>query len=74
MAICITGGSSGIGRAIAERFAGRGSLSMPTVSSVAPWHLLAPRRIVECYFGVYDFDLLHGKVLHDYLEDDEMWG
>lgn len=54
-------------------FAGRGSLSMPTVSSVDPWHLLAPQRILECYFGVYDFDLPHGKVIHNYLEDEEMW-
>ncbi|HEX2393323.1 MAG TPA: acetoacetate decarboxylase family protein [Solirubrobacterales bacterium] len=54
-------------------FAGRGSLTMDTVSSVDPWHLLAPRRIVACYFGVYDFDLPHGKVIHDYLDDEEMW-
>jgi acetoacetate decarboxylase len=54
-------------------FAGRGSLSFPTVSSVDPWHLVAPKRIVECYFGVYDFDLPHGKVIHDYLQEDEIW-
>jgi acetoacetate decarboxylase len=54
-------------------FAGRGSLTMDTVSSVDPWHLLAPTKIVECYFGVYDFDLPHGRVIHNYLEDEEMW-
>jgi acetoacetate decarboxylase len=54
-------------------WAGRGSLTMDTVSSVDPWHLLAPKRIVDCYFGVYDFDLPHGKVIHNYLEDEEMW-
>ena len=49
-------------------FAGRGSLTIPDRSpSVDPWHLLAPKRIVDCYFGVYDFDLPHGKVIHDYL-------
>jgi hypothetical protein len=46
---------------------------MNTVSSVDPWHLLAPKRIVDCYFGVYDFDLPHGRVVHNYLEDEEMW-
>jgi acetoacetate decarboxylase len=54
-------------------FAGRGGLSFPQVSSVDPWHLLAPKRIKECYFGVYDFDLPHGKVIHDYLGQDEIW-
>jgi acetoacetate decarboxylase len=54
-------------------FAGRGSLSMPTVSTVDPWHLLAPTRVLDCYFGVYDFDLPHGRVIHDYLEDDSIW-
>lgn len=54
-------------------FAGRGSLTMDTVSTVDPWHLLAPRKIVDCYFGIYDFDLHHGKVIRNYLDDKEMW-
>ncbi|MBS1843304.1 MAG: acetoacetate decarboxylase family protein [Actinobacteria bacterium] len=54
-------------------FAGRGSLSIPTVSTVDPWHLLAPKRIIQCYFGVFDFDLPLGRVVHDYLADDELW-
>jgi acetoacetate decarboxylase len=54
-------------------WAGRGSLSLDTVSSVDPWHLLAPKRIIDCYFGVYDFDLPHGRVIHNYLEDEEIW-
>ena len=29
--------------------------------------------IIDCYFGVYDFDLPHGKVIHDYLQEDEIW-
>ena len=52
---------------------GRASLTMPTVSDVDPWHLLAPRRILNAYFGIYDFDLLHGRVVHDYLADDDLW-
>jgi acetoacetate decarboxylase len=47
---------------------GRASLAMPTVSTVDPWHLLAPRRVVAAYFGVYDFDLGYGRVVHDYLD------
>ena len=46
---------------------GRASLAMPTVSTVDPWHLLAPRRVIAAYFGIYDFDLGYGTVVHDYL-------
>ena len=52
---------------------GRASLAMPTISTVDPWHLLAPRRVITAYFGVYDFDLLHGRVVHNYLDDEDMW-
>lgn len=52
---------------------GRASVSMPTVSAVDPWHLLAPRRVLTGYFGIYDFDLVHGRVVHDYLRDEDMW-
>jgi acetoacetate decarboxylase len=54
-------------------FAGRGSLSIPTVSTVDPWHLLAPQRVRCCYFGVFDFELPLGRVVHDYRTDDEIW-
>jgi acetoacetate decarboxylase len=52
---------------------GRASLAMPTVSAVDPWHLLAPRRVITAYFGIYDFDLVHGRVVHDYLADHDLW-
>ena len=48
-------------------FTGRASVSMDARSEVDPWHLLAPKRIVQGWFGVFDFDLYHGRVLHDYL-------
>ena len=46
---------------------------MDVRSEVDPWYLLAPTRILEAWFGVFDFDLHHGKVVHDYLADDELW-
>jgi len=49
---------------------GRASLTMDSASSVDPWHLLAPRRITGGWFGRFDFDLVHGVVVHDYLKDD----
>jgi acetoacetate decarboxylase len=48
-------------------FTGRASVSMDATSEVDPWHLLAPKRIVQGWFGVFDFDLNHGRVVHDYL-------
>jgi acetoacetate decarboxylase len=54
-------------------FTGRASVSMDARSAVDPWHLLAPKRIVQGWYGVYDFDLTHGTVVHDYLRDDELW-
>jgi acetoacetate decarboxylase len=54
-------------------FTGPASLSMDAVSAVDPWHLLAPTRILKGYFAVYDFDLTHGVVVKDYLEDAELW-
>ncbi len=54
-------------------FAGRGSLSMDAVSQVDPWYLLAPRRIIGAFYGVFEFELFHGKVVHDYLADAELW-
>jgi acetoacetate decarboxylase len=52
---------------------GRASVTMDARSEVDPWYLLAPRRVLAGWFGVFDFDLRHGKVVHDYLADDELW-
>jgi acetoacetate decarboxylase len=54
-------------------FTGRASLTMDAVSAADPWHLLAPTRLLRGYFGVYDFDLTHGVVVKDYLQDEELW-
>jgi acetoacetate decarboxylase len=48
---------------------GRASVTMDARSPVDPWHLLAPTRIVQGWFGIFDFDLQYGKVIHDYLAD-----
>jgi hypothetical protein len=40
---------------------------MDAQSAVDPWHLLAPTRILQGWFGVFDFDLGYGEVVHDYL-------
>jgi hypothetical protein len=42
---------------------------MDARSEVDPWYLLAPTRMLQGYFGVFDFDLYHGRVVHDYLAD-----
>jgi acetoacetate decarboxylase len=52
---------------------GRGSITIDARSEVDPWYLLAPTRILQAWFGVFDFDLHHGKVVHDYLTDDDLW-
>lgn len=57
-----------------ELYAGRASLTMDARSPADPWHLLAPTKIVQGWYGVFDFDLYHGKVVHDYLRDAEVWG
>jgi acetoacetate decarboxylase len=54
-------------------WAGRASVTMDARSPVDPWHLLAPTRILRGWFGVYDFDLHHGRVVHDYLQDAGLW-
>jgi acetoacetate decarboxylase len=53
---------------------GRASVTMDARSPVDPWHLLAPRRIVQGWFGVFDFDLHHGRVVHDYLAERALAG
>ncbi len=57
-----------------QLFAGRASLTMDARSPVDPWHLLAPTRIVQGWYGVFDMDLYQGKVVHDYLQDAAVWG
>ena len=52
---------------------GRGSVTMDSPSQVDPWYLLRPVEIVQGYFGIFDFDLPHGKVVHDYLADEVNW-
>jgi len=49
---------------------GRASVTMDARSAADPWHLLAPTEIVQGWFGVFDFDLYHGKVIHDYVTED----
>jgi hypothetical protein len=46
---------------------------MDAVSPVDPWHLLAPTKIIQGWFGTFDFDLTHGVVVKDYLEDASLW-
>lgn len=52
---------------------GRASLTMNTVSAVDPLHLFAPKRILAAYRAVFDFDLPHGTVVHDYLSQQGLW-
>lgn len=54
-------------------FTGRASLTMDAVSPADPWHLLAPLRVLQGWFGVYDFDLNHGVVIKNYLDDVSVW-
>jgi len=56
-----------------ELYSGRASVTMDARSPVDPWHLLAPERIIRGWYGVFDFDLHHGKVVHDYLADPGIW-
>jgi acetoacetate decarboxylase len=53
---------------------GRAALSMEMLSDIDPWYLLKPQRIIQGFFGVFDFDLTHGKVIHDYLAADASAG
>jgi acetoacetate decarboxylase len=36
-------------------------------SASDPWDLAAPVRVNKGFFGVFDFDLVPGRVVHDYL-------
>ena len=54
-------------------WAGRGSVTMDSPSEVDPWYLLAPRRLLGGWLAVLDFDLPHGTVVHDYLDEPGLW-
>jgi acetoacetate decarboxylase len=54
-------------------FTGRAAVSMDARSAVDPWHLLAPTKVLQGWFGVFDFDLHHGKVVKDYLAEGVVW-
>ena len=54
-------------------FTGRSTVSMDGVSAADPWHLLAPTRVLQGWFGVYDFELTHGLVVKNYLDDSTLW-
>jgi acetoacetate decarboxylase len=56
-----------------QLFTGRASVTMDARSPVDPWYLLAPTRILQGWYGVFDFELFHGTVVHDYLADAEIW-
>jgi hypothetical protein len=56
-----------------ELYSGRASLTMDASSPVDPWHLLAPTRLLQGSYGVFDFDLYYGKVVKDYLAEAEIW-
>jgi hypothetical protein len=46
---------------------------MDSRSQVDPWNLLAPEQIERAWYGIFDFDLHHGRIVHDYLLDRELW-
>jgi acetoacetate decarboxylase len=52
-------------------WAGRASVTMDAQSQVDPWYLLAPTRVLRGYFGIFDFDLDYGRVVFDYLAEDQ---
>ena len=54
-------------------FTGRASLSMDARSITDPWHLLAPTKVLQGWFGVFDFDLYHGRVVKDYLAEGAVY-
>jgi acetoacetate decarboxylase len=55
-------------------FTGHASVSMDARSAADPWHLLAPTKVLQGWFGVFDFDLYHGRVVKDYLADGAVYG
>jgi acetoacetate decarboxylase len=57
----------------AKLWEGRAGIAMDSRSDVDPWYLLAPQRIEGAWYGIFDFDLHHGRIVHDYLLDRELW-
>ncbi len=49
-----------------ELYGGRAALQLQG-GATDPWHLLAPDRVLPAFFGVFNFDLGYGKVIHNYL-------
>jgi acetoacetate decarboxylase len=58
--------SPGLGKVL---WAGRPSVTMDSPSTVDPWHLLAPRRILNGYVQTTDFSLPLGTVVKDYVKE-----
>lgn len=55
-----------------EFYSGRAKLMLEG-GAADPWDNLAPTRILGGYYGVFDFDLGFGRVVHDYVKDDGIW-
>jgi acetoacetate decarboxylase len=58
--------SPGLGKLL---WAGRPSVTMDSPSTVDPWYLLAPRRILAGYVQTTDFTLPLGTVVKDYVAE-----
>jgi acetoacetate decarboxylase len=59
--------SPGLGNVL---WAGRPSVTMDSPSTVDPWYLLAPRKILAGHVQTTDFSLPLGAVVRDYLAED----
>lgn len=51
-----------------EFYKGPGQLKFEGSAS-DPWDLAGPNRVLKGFFGIFDFDLVPGRVVHDYLAD-----
>jgi len=58
--------SAGLGKLL---WAGRPSVTMDSPSTVDPWYLLGPRRILTGYVQTTDFSLPLGTVVKDYVAE-----
>jgi acetoacetate decarboxylase len=58
--------SPGLGKVL---WAGRPSVTMDSPSTVDPWYLLAPRRLLVGYVQTTDFSLPLGTVVKDYVAE-----
>jgi acetoacetate decarboxylase len=50
-----------------EFYKGPGQLKFEGSAS-DPWDLAAPQKVTAGFFGIFDFDLMPGRVVHDYLD------